>query len=243
MEQPEDPHVLRQLAVGALGSVDQLQRDEPDLWLLTGFGGNLSQALLAAAMHRDDLGPNDTLPVILWQQMTKYQFQALLLFVTRDLDAGYTLLRNATELVRDVAHIGAHPESADAWWKARSNGRSDRQFRFDRSDPFQVLVHNLYKGASNWGTHGHITGLSGSQPTGVTGIESRIQVRQVTDASRGQAIATWLLGFVPMQHLCARVFQTRASADFTKLLAALDTQGPVFTAAAKRLGARFNETA
>jgi DNA polymerase III psi subunit len=243
MDQAGDAHVLHQLAAGALDAVNQLQQDEPDLWVLTGFAANLSQALLASAMHLDDLGPNDTLPLILWQQMTKYQFQALLHFVTRDLDCGYTLLRNAAELVRDVAHLGSNPMSADAWWKARSTGRSDRRFRFNRSDPLQAYVHDIYKGASNWGTHGHITGLSGSQPSGVAGLGDRIQVRQVTDASREQALGIWLLGFAPMQHVCATVFQNRASSDFSAFLVTLASQGEILGTAATRLRARSSETA
>lgn len=232
-----DDHPLRQLATGIVEELDRLEAEYPDLWMLTSLAANLSQALLVSVMHYRDLASRDTLPLLLWQQMTKYQFGALLQFVARDLDSGYTLLRNATELVRDVATLRSHPEYAERWHGARNERRPDRVFRFDRSDPLQAYVHDLYKFTSDWGTHGHITGLSGAKPNGLAGTDNQIQVRQVTDAARDEALSMWLLWFVPMQQVCARVFENRGSDDFARFFEALVEHGPLFHKAATRLRA------
>ena len=179
-------------------------------------------------MHSPQLGGSHHLPLLLWQQMTKYQFQSLLQFIALELDTGYTLLRNATELVRDVAFLGAHPDDTERWYEARRMNRSDRRFRFDRSDPSQAYVHDLYKLASNWGVHGHITGLSSSKPVGMGGLSNQIQVRQVGTAGRDEAVVMWLLGFVPMQRICAAVFLPWASGEFRQFFDTLLEQSEVF---------------
>lgn len=235
MSDSRDEHPLRQLTQGIVEGLDTLESEYPDLWILTSFAANLSHALLVSAMHTRDLNSHDALPLLLWQQMSKYQLAALLQFAARDVDAGYTLLRNATELVRDVATLGARPEAAERWHNARRDKKADRMFRFDRSDPLQAYVHDLYKFASNWGTHGHITGLSGAKPAGLAGVDDHIQVRKVSDGTRDEALAMWLLGFVPMQELCGRRFKHRGSEEFSEFFAALIEQGPQFHAAATRL--------
>lgn len=237
MPNSDEEHPLRQLVAGILDEVNRLEEEYPDLWVLISFAANLSQALLVSVMHYRDLSSRDNLPLILWQQMTKYQFAALLQFVAREPDAGYTLMRNATELVRDVATLGSHPEFTERWHSARKLRRSDRVFRFDRSDPQQAYVHDLYKFASDWGTHGHITGLSGTKPAGLAGAEKQVQVRKVTDSARDEALSMWLVGFVPMQRICANVFADRASPDFRRFFNALVEQSDVFHKAAIRLRA------
>lgn len=44
----------------------------------------------------------------------------------------------------------------------------------------------------------------------------------------------WLLGFVPMQQLCARVFENRGSEDFSRFFAALIDHGPLFSYGTRR---------
>jgi hypothetical protein len=235
MEDEGGCHPLKDLAIGFVESLEQWKQEFPDLWVLTSMAGNLSQVLVASAMHFPQLDGARHLPLLLWQQMTKYQFQSLLQFVALDPDTGYTLLRNATELTRDVAFLGTHPNDAERWYEARRRNRSDGRFRFDRSDPSQAYVHNLYKLSSNWGTHGHITGLSSSRPIGIGGFNDQIQIRQVSTAGRDEAVVIWLLGFVPMQRICATVFLSRATEEFRQFFDTLLGQSEVFQKAATGL--------
>lgn len=237
MADEEVGHPLKELARGLVESLEQWEQEFPDLWVLTSMAGHLSQLLLITAMHSPQLGGAHHLPLLLWQQMTKYQFQSLLQFVALDLDAGYTLLRNATELARDVAFLAAHPNDTERWYEMRRTNRSDRRFRFDRSDPSQAYVHDLYRLASNWGTHGHLTGLASTRPVGVDGLRGQIQIRKVSTAGRDEAVVIWMLGFVPMQRICAAVFLSRATEEFEQFFDALLGQSEVFHKAATRLRA------
>lgn len=88
--------MLDELASGVGEALRQWKSDYPDLVVLTSFASNLSLALIVSAMHSPSLRGTDALPLLLWQQMTKYQFQALLQLIALELDTGYTLIRNAS---------------------------------------------------------------------------------------------------------------------------------------------------
>jgi len=237
MRDEEMGHPLQEMARGLVESLEQWQQEYPDLWTLTSFAGYLSQALMTSAMSSRQLDAAHHLMLLPWQQMTKYQFKALLQFIARDLDTGYTLLRNATEVARDVAFLGAHPEDVEWWYKSRGVNRSGGRCRFDRSDPSQAYVHDLYKIASTHGTHGHLTGMSSSEPVDTHGSSHKIQMRQVSTSGRDQAVAIWLLGFVPMQRICAAVFLHEADEEFRHFFDILLEQSNVFHKTAERLGA------
>src|SRR5688572_8917650 len=127
MADEEVGHPLEDLALGLVESLEQWAQEYPDLWVLTSMAGHLSQALIVSAMHSPQLDGSYHLPLLLWQQMAKYQFQSLLQFVALELDTGYTLFRDVTELTRDVAFLGAHPDDTERWYEARRTNRPDHR--------------------------------------------------------------------------------------------------------------------
>jgi len=88
----------------------------------------------------------------------------------------------------------------------RNRVKSNEMFRFDRSDPQQESVYQLYKTASNWGTHGHYSVLVRGGRTEVIGPRQSVEVRQITDAGVREALILWLCGFLPIQVLCVEPF-------------------------------------
>jgi hypothetical protein len=233
----ETGHPLKELALGLIEGLEQWEQEYPDLKALTAMAGHLVQALMASTFQLPGFTASETLCLLLWQQMTKYQFQSLLQLIGKELDTGYTLLRNATELVRDIAFVHKHPEATERWYAAKHAGRSDPMFRFDRSEPYQAYVHDLYTFACRFGTHGHMTGLSSSAPAGLCGRDDVVQVRQVTGTGRDEGVVMWLLGFVPMQSVCAQVFLSRGDDAFREFFRILSEHADLFHKVATRLQA------
>jgi hypothetical protein len=158
----------------------------------------------------------------------------------RRLDAAYTLLRNATELVRDAATIEDDDGRALRWWNGKLNDRRDRLFQFDETDVHEKYVYELYKIATNWGTHCHITGVLKSTHIGAIGFDDKIEVRRVSDKGIDEALAIWLSGFFPMQFTCLEQLAKRHPDEFTEVMPMLFEYAELAGRAAKRLLGNIN---
>lgn len=235
MSDDVNQHPLERIVTDQLRQVKEFEARYPDIYLLTSTAGKLWWAMVGEAAHIAGLDEAETCRLLLWQMIGNYQFDALLMIVTGDLDAAYTMLRNATELVRDVATIGNDVGRAQRWWDSKRTDKRDKLFQFDDSDSNQKYVHQLYKMASNWGTHGHITGLSHSALIGVAGREENIAILRVSTKGIEETLTVWLCGFFPMQFICFEPFAKRHPETFKELAGMLLDHADLMGKAAKRL--------
>ena len=233
----EDPieHPLEQLLSRQSSCLKEFQANYPELYVITRAAGNFFLAMSGEAAQITNLDEAEACRVMLWQMIGKYQFDSLLMIVTGELDAAYTILRNATEFVRDVAVIRNDVSNARRWWKAKCTDKRDRLFQWDDSDANQRYVHQLYRMASNWGTHGHITGLSHAHKIGMAGRENNVEIWKTSTQGIEETLAVWLAGFFPMQFICLQPFARKYPERFRQLTEMLFTQAEFMGKAATRL--------
>lgn len=235
MSDEANQHPLEQIVTDQLRWIREFENRYPDIYLLTSTAETLLSAMVGEAAQITGLDQAEGCRLMLWQMVGKYQFNSLLMIVTGDLDAAYTMLRNATELVRDVAVIGNDVSRAQRWWASKRDNKRDRLFQFDDSDGNQRYVHELYRMASNWGTHGHMTGWSHTEKIGVAGLEENIELRQVGTRGIEEGLAVWLCGFFPMQFICFESFAKRHPERFRELATMLLNHADLVGKAVKRL--------
>jgi len=228
-------HPLERIVADQVRLIKEFETRYPDVYLLTSTAGKLVWATVGEAAQITGLDEAEVCRLLLWQMIGKYQFDSLLMIVTGDLDAAYATLRNATELVRDVASIGNDVSMAQRWWASKRNDKRDKLFRFDDSVSNQKYVHQLYKMASNWGTHGHITGLSHTEQIGVAGRENNVGLLRVGPKGIEETLAVWLCGFFPMQFICFEPFAKRHPDRFRELGTMLMNHADLVGKAVKRL--------
>jgi hypothetical protein len=73
---------------------------------------------------------------LMWQTAADYQRQSLIHILARELDAGFALLRMATELARDAYVIGKDERRLDLWLNREEQAEEYRKrFKFDQTIP------------------------------------------------------------------------------------------------------------
>lgn len=209
-------HPLERLLNLERQAVEEFARERPDIWKVTRNSELAAHVLLAAAIDLPNLTEPENLRLFLWQSVLRYQFLSLKFMVTRDLDAAYTLLRNATELSRDIVCIANDPQMTIRWYESKTARKRDSQFRFNTSDPAQASVFSFYKIASNWGTHGHFCGLYYGQMISRVGPDGVFALTQVSEAGVDEALVLWIISFLSIQTLCAKQFVKDHPTEFSE---------------------------
>ncbi|MBN2003924.1 MAG: hypothetical protein JXA21_11260 [Anaerolineae bacterium] len=201
-----DRHPVEQLLDIEQQAIKDFTHKEPDIWRILATTSTSAHALLAVAADLPHLTKTESLRVFLWQGALRYQFLSLKFIITHELDAAYTLLRNATELSRDIICIADNDQRIKSWFESKTSKKRDKLFVFDKSDPVQEFVFKIYKVASDWGTHGHFSGLFYGQVIGRVGPDNGLALVQVSEDGIRDALLCWLAGFSPIQTLCCRQF-------------------------------------
>lgn len=213
-------HPLLDIMQREEAELEQFAADRPDLWQIIHSCGTTTEALLAPIWTLRNTSPAEELRLMLWQRVVHYQFSSLRFIITRELDAGYTLLRNVTELVRDIACIKNNPDNAKLWYESKSGNKLDRQkyrgtFKFDTSDLRHKAVHELYKKASEWGTHGHYSMMFSSEKAPSFDAKDYLaEGVRISDQAVYDNLVVWLASFCSIQWLCSEELAKSHPVDF-----------------------------
>ena len=144
----------------------------------------------------------------LWRNLYKYQEDSLFLIMSQRLDAGFALLRMATELARDIARMNEDVVNYEMWHKKHKLNQEEfykKTFRFNRKDPLEKLAYGFYNLFSNWGVHGHLTGIAHMEKAGTTGDGDYVILAIPEDAII-RSIGLWMAAFLPLNKICQNVF-------------------------------------
>jgi hypothetical protein len=160
--------------------------------------------------QQDELTEIEMHRLFLWQKILHYQVQSLFLILQHQLDAGYALLRLATELSRDLARI-ADNEKMLSIWLARENKQNEykKHFKFSLDFPDESAIHNVYKFASKFGVHGHVTDAMFSEVIGTIGKNNSMLSFGVSDYGVIEAVYMWMMSFLPIHNICAKSFVSK----------------------------------
>ena len=195
-------------------AIQNFKISHPELWKFFGESINLARAIPFVIGKQDDLTEMEMYRLFLWQKILHYQVQSLFLILRHQLDAGYALLRLAAELSRDLSCI-ADDEKMLSIWLARENKRNEykRHFKFSSESPDGKAVYNVYKFASKFGVHGHVTDAIFSDVVGTIGKNNSMLSFGVSEYGVIEAVHMWMLSFLPMHYLCAKTFISKYSTE------------------------------
>ena len=117
------------------------------------------------------------------QTLHSYFRNSALLLVTHSFDEGFSLLRMAAELSRDISCVAANPALITVWLRRRDSDEAQRvyrkAFRFDTASSEGRNAFAAYEFACGYGTHGHLTTLFSGRPT-ATGYSGMVSLTPTT---------------------------------------------------------------
>ena len=191
-------------------TISKFKKRYPDLWQVFGDSINLARAIPYVIGQQHGLTEIEMHRLLLWQKVLHYQTQSLFLLLKSQLDAGFALLRLAAELSRDVIRI-ADNEKMLVIWAERENKANEykKHFKFMQHFPDEEAVHMVYKFASKFGVHGHLTDTMFSEVIGELGKSGAMLSWGVSDYGVLDAVHMWMMSFFPMHQICARSFITK----------------------------------
>ncbi len=209
-----DIHPLDELLDLERRAAQEFSKERPSFWGLAQNALTAARMLISIAMKVHST-KSEACRLILWQTVLEYQRHALQAIIIGELGIGYTLLRNATELSRDIAGIKTDYDS-DRWFQSRKDNKRDGYFKFDKSDPTQAYVYSVYKEASDLGTHGHFSVIRFGEITGHANQgDKELALVQISDEGKDQAMHLWLASFAPIHVLCGSQFRAVHPDEFT----------------------------
>jgi hypothetical protein len=217
MDSKDNAHPIEDIFESEQKAIEAFASERPDVWQLTSTLGTAAKALLLTAAQIGNLTSPEHWRLLIWQNIYHYLFLSLRFIITRDLDSAYTLLRNATELTRDITCIKDDPEKAKLWVKSKFEDKRDFTFKFDDTDSQIAYVHQIYKVASNWGTHGHFSIITSGEFVEMADNSGEIAIYKISDEGANIALFMWLSAFCPIQLLCAEQFLKAHPAEFGPL--------------------------
>jgi hypothetical protein len=210
----EPRHPLEEILEEEREAMRTFATRDPEVWSYVSDASRVVQELWSTAAEIDDLTKAESLRIFMWQMLSKYQLQSFRFIVLREIDAAFTLLRNAAELARVIAYIGDDPSRAATWLKSKAGEAQRLNSKFDKTDPLQACVAKLYDMTCKWGTHGHDSALRWGELTGLVGKGFHVSVVAVSAEGVDRAIRLWLTAFYPMQMLCLKPFMAAHPAEF-----------------------------
>lgn len=191
-------------------AISKFKKTSPDLWKFFGECINLARAIPYAISQQDGLTEIEMHTLFLWQKVLHYQVQSLFLLLQSQLDSGYALLRLAAELSRDVFCIANSEKMLSVWIEREIKPKDYRKyFKFSLNSPDEKAVYNTYKFASRFGVHGHMTDAMLSEVIGSIDKNNTMVSLGVSNYGVLDAVHNWMMSFLPMHHLCARLFITK----------------------------------
>lgn len=162
-----------------------------------------------------EISPPEGLRIVLWDKVLVYQKLAFFYFASEELDVGYSMLRNASELARDVDCIGDSKDLAALWIGKKLDDdskelrqRYQEKFKFNMADKPHQVVKAIYSISSGYGIHGHFSSFAFSEVVGRSGSgrDEKIFTR-VSEPRLKEAFLIWFMSFFPLHVMCSRQFR------------------------------------
>lgn len=141
---------------------------------------------------------------VMWQTAADYQKQSLIHILARELDAGFALLRMATELARDAYVIGNNNQLLQLWINREKRASEYRKkFKFNESVPGGAAAFDLYKFCSQFGVHGHTTSTMHADLTGEATTDGSGVVINTDQRAIFSGLRIWLRAIFSIHcHFC-----------------------------------------
>lgn len=200
-----------------------IKKQKKHLWDASGKSLDSVSELIEVVSQLSEITSPEALRVILWEKILVYQKLAFFHFASEELDVGYSMLRNASELARDVDCIGENNDLTALWIskKIEDNNKIFRQkyqekFKFDLSDKSHQVVKAIYSISSGYGVHGHFSTFSFSEIVGRSGSgrDEKIYTR-VSESRLKEAFLIWFMSYFPLHVMCSRQFRMSHPDIFT----------------------------
>jgi len=205
--QNREEHPIEMMVRSQNKWIREFSQNHPDVWGVIGSNINFAQMLQSVIGQQPNLSMIEVHRHVMWQTVFDYQVQSIILILQHKLDAGLALLRMAAELSRDVYSIGNNQTKLDLWMEKNDKNREYRDsFKFDQTLPQAKMVFDIYKLCSAFGVHGHVSNNMNSRLIGRAGRDDELALLDVSDIGILDSVGTWLMGFAPMHHLCAKEF-------------------------------------
>ncbi|RLC70157.1 MAG: hypothetical protein DRI81_19480 [Chloroflexi bacterium] len=197
--------------------IREFTEEHPGVWDIIGSDINVIQMTQLAVGHQPNLSMIEVHRLHMWQTVLNYQTQSVILILQHDLNTGLALLRMAAELSRDVHVIGSADARLSLWMEKNKKRHEYRKtFRFNRSLPQAEIVFGVYNLCSSFGVHGHVSNSMYSELAGRAGKDGKFALLDVSEIGILESVGTWLMGFAPMHHLCAREFFDNRLSNLTE---------------------------
>lgn len=199
-------------------------KEYPELWMMFNICHEVIQSIQLTITARYELSSVEVHRLMMWQTVFHYQTEALILILSRKLDAGYALIRLAAELSRDLSCIGDDQSLLKLWMDYRSPSKKSKitehdyknTFRFNTKTSAGAYVFRVYKLCSEFGVHGHFMESISSVPNNTVGSGTEeIAILRITEKALLEAVQIWLDSFGPVQQLCLNTFLPRTAPDLT----------------------------
>lgn len=227
----------------------QFRDQHPDLDTVFSAVLNAADALLSSITLLPRLTRTEAYRWRLWQTVTNYQRQSLLLITAANTDAGFALLRLAAELARDVSVIADDDNRLNLWIDRRDRRQQReyrRLFRFNDGTNFGKLAHKTYDFCSDFGIHGHVSDFMNLEWIGHVRTKDGNQflTGRVSDSGILSALQIWLPAFPALQFLCADTFLGRHEATLSEVYGLfVRGLGVTIEPTVNAIGRRLSETA
>lgn len=223
-------------------SISKFKKSYPDLWRFLGESINIARAIPYIIGQQKGLTEIEMHRLFLWQKVLHYQIQSLFLLLRSQLDAGYALLRLAAELSRDVIRI-TDSEKMLAIWIERENKPNEykKYFKFASDSLDEEAVHTVYKFASKFGVHGHVTDAMFAEVIGTIGKSGSMLSLGVSNYGVLDTLHMWMLSFLPMHHICAKSFIPKYYAVRPEIFLTLANHEVTMNAVVQTVSARLQD--
>jgi hypothetical protein len=179
---------------------------------------------------------------LMWQTAADYHKQSLVHMLSRELDAGFALLRMATELARDAFVIGKDESRLDLWMTREERAEEYRKaFKFDKTNSAGKYAFDLYKLSSRYGVHGHMTSLMHAKATGEKTADGKGSIINTDEKAIFSGLQIWLRAFFPIHALFCEAFHLNKApvGEPYKIFMQLVTSlGPILEVVDKQVGAK-----
>jgi hypothetical protein len=223
--------LLNSFVARKFARIEEFRTQNPTVWLAADLACVSVEGLLSAVasdMSASDWSMVDSELFLMWQDVYQYQSESLFLIIDHCFNEGYALIRMATELVRDAACIadnGALLEVRKRRLESRESRNDYRKaFKFREDRELEAYVKRLYDLASDYSVHGHLLGHISRKPAQSSGVYKGYTLLTIPEEAVHQQLLPWLMGFFPMQQICASKFVRKKG---PAVLSALSVQAKV----------------
>jgi len=211
-----------------------------DLTIVIDTALMITHALVCEAVLHNAKSMAKTYCGLMWQTAADYHKQSLAHILARELDAGFALLRMATELSRDAYVIANNEQHLDLWMNRETRAGEYRNlFKFDQSIPGGKAAFDLYKLSSRFGIHGHNTSLMHSKSTGETVANGKLLLINSDEKAVFSGMQIWIRAIFSIHELFCNAFKLNEAPirePYVMFIKFIESLEPILEAVDKKVG-------